>query len=78
MYLLSTTGKVGGARRTRNRSRSEQVGGMAGAEEPTAEETAPVTGEDGEVVATGEESTVSNTNNHCYLQCHYSGISHKL
>jgi len=49
--------KVGGARRTRNRSRSEQVGGMAGAEEPTAEETAPVTGEDGEVVATGEEST---------------------
>ena len=33
---------------------------MAGAEEPTAEETAPVTGEDGEVVATGEESTVSN------------------
>ena len=46
---------VGGARRTRNRSRSDNVGGMAEA----APEEAPA-GEDGEEVTAGEETTVSN------------------
>jgi len=46
--------KVGGARRTRNRSRSDNVGGMTGAE--PAPEEAPVGGE-GEEVAPEEETT---------------------
>jgi len=46
--------KVGGVRRTRNRSKSDNVGGMTGAE-PAPEET-PV-GEDGQEGAGEQEST---------------------
>lgn len=45
--------KVGGARRTRNRSRSDNVGGMAG--EPAPEEVAA--GEEGAEETTAEEVT---------------------
>ena len=46
---------MGGARRTRNRSRSDNVGGMAG--EPAPEEVAA--GEEGAEETTAEEVTVS-------------------
>ena len=47
---------MGGARRTRNRSRSDNVGGMAG--EPAPEEVAA--GEEGAEETTAEEVTVSS------------------
>ncbi|KAL5262038.1 hypothetical protein ACHWQZ_G007671 [Mnemiopsis leidyi] len=48
--------KVGGARRTRNRSRSDNVGGMAG--EPAPEEVTP--GEEGTEETPAEEVKVSS------------------